>query len=244
MNLNKKKGIQQVLEGERRNDVIRISKKLKGQLKRERGQVEIKGPFSSGKLHFCAATAHKLLSSLHSTLMYLKPLLVPICLLTTNKEIILYLQSFDPKCKISKSRKTGSFWSSDVGSLNTSAKMSVAEFTHPSQIYKLLSELYEETWVAWEKSPSLHRRRAPRHRSFVSFVCQGRDSYFILFLLILDKVLLCSQGWPRNHNSSPASPTQVVGLKACSTTSRLFLWFFWDKISVAQAGFKCCLGLP
>lgn len=122
--------------------------------------------------------AHKLLSSLHSTLMYLKPLLVPIRLLTINKEIILYLQSFYPKCKVSKSRKTGSFWSSDMGSLNTWAKESVAESTHPSQIYKLLSELYEETWVTWKKTRIPLQKKSTLSFFLCEFCLSGKGQLF------------------------------------------------------------------
>jgi hypothetical protein len=53
------------------------------------------------------------------------------------------------------------------------------------------------------------------------------------FCFFLDKVSLCSPGCPRTHfvdqagfklRNLPASASQVLGLKACTTTARLFLF--------------------
>jgi hypothetical protein len=63
--------------------------------------------------------------------------------------------------------------------------------------------------------------------------------YLFIYLFILffrDRVSLCSPGCPGTHSvdqaglelrNLPASASQVLGLKACATTARLFIYFYF-----------------
>jgi hypothetical protein len=59
------------------------------------------------------------------------------------------------------------------------------------------------------------------------FCLFGWLGFFVLFLFFQDRVSLCSPGCPGTHfvdqaglelRNSPASASQVLGLKACTTT--------------------------
>jgi hypothetical protein len=59
---------------------------------------------------------------------------------------------------------------------------------------------------------------------------------FLFFFCFRDRVSLCSPGYPGTHSvdqaglelrNSPASASQVLGLKACATNTQLTLEFYW-----------------
>jgi hypothetical protein len=52
----------------------------------------------------------------------------------------------------------------------------------------------------------------------------GVDSFLITYLLIWDKLSLCSPGWPQTHDSV-ASPFWVLGLQAWAITPGLLAFF-------------------
>jgi hypothetical protein len=72
----------------------------------------------------------------------------------------------------------------------------------------------------------------------------GTDSeagllFFFFFLVFRDRVSLCSPGCPGTHSvvwavlelrNLPASASQVLGLKACTTSAWLFFFFSFKKI--------------
>jgi hypothetical protein len=76
--------------------------------------------------------------------------------------------------------------------------------------------------LAWNSSPSF----VPMILVFCLFVC--------LVLVFRDRVSLCRPGCPGTHSvdqaglelrNSPASASQVLGLKACTTMPGLYPWF-------------------
>jgi hypothetical protein len=69
-----------------------------------------------------------------------------------------------------------------------------------------------------------------------AFLIKGFDFCFsfLFFVFFRDRVSLCSPGCPGTHSvdqadlklrNSPASASQVLGLKACATTARLGILF-------------------
>jgi hypothetical protein len=74
-------------------------------------------------------------------------------------------------------------------------------------------------------------------------------NFLLLLLVFQDRVSLCSPGWPGTHSidqaglelrNLPASASQVVELKACTTTARLSSVFKWCFSSVFTV-FLCSL---
>jgi hypothetical protein len=59
--------------------------------------------------------------------------------------------------------------------------------------------------------------------------------FFFVCFVFQDRIFLCSPGFPGTHfveqaglelRNSPASASQVLGLKACATTAQLKVYFF------------------
>jgi hypothetical protein len=67
--------------------------------------------------------------------------------------------------------------------------------------------------------------------------------FFLLFVFLRDRVSLCSPGCPGTHfvdqaglelRNPPVSASQVLGLKACTTTPGYFYFFKWSLHHIAQ----------
>jgi hypothetical protein len=83
--------------------------------------------------------------------------------------------------------------------------------------------------------------RVQRLKCILLFVC-----LFVLFLFFPDRVSLCSPGCPGTHSvdqaglelrNSPASASQVLGLKVCATFARLLKFFLDESIHRQDLGF-------
>jgi hypothetical protein len=82
-----------------------------------------------------------------------------------------------------------------------------------------------------EPQPSRKAARALSHRTISFFL------FFFFFFFFQDRVSLYSPGCPGTHfvdqaglelRNSPASASQVLGLKVCTTTAQLlFIYLFW-----------------
>ena len=110
------------------------------------------------------------------------------------------------------------------------------------------------TWQYWEKLPFRTQKLSPIYKVKSSKwnTKLVKWNFFFFFLVFWVRVFLCRPGCPGIHfvdqaglelRNPPASASQVLGLKACATTARLFFFFvlfcFVLFCFVFETGFLC-----